>query len=529
VACIEVGTAGRRQPGVLQRMVWSLPRLAMVLRFALVTMLAAGVLAAATAQPAEANRKYASIVIDAKTGTVYYARSADSRRYPASLTKVMTLYMLFDALERGEVTMDTKMTVSKRAAGQAPSKLRLKAGSTIMVKDAIGALVVKSANDVATVVGEHLAGTEWEFAKTMTRVARTKLGMTSTRFYNASGLPHRHKRTTARDMAQLGRAIYEDFPQYRHFFKMDKFRWNGRTYTSHNNLLGKYKGADGIKTGYTRASGFNLISSVDRGDTHLIAVVLGGRTARRRDKDMERILDLTFRRLKKDPHFMSRVFAATPTPKVKPSALAAPTITLAEATPTPKPGRAAVETALDDGAQTSETKPETAAAPALSPNATPAQIAALQEPVVEDGDMLAMRRSLVAGSAVGVPGREGIMTTVARLSRSAGAPSPDVGLLSADEIAQGDVEIGVGIQIGAFSKPATADEQLRQAVRLSGGVLSWGHAAIIPVQTSGGTLYRARFGPLSADQAAEACASLGAQGVDCLQVDDTDWDKVVRR
>ncbi|MEQ9449780.1 MAG: D-alanyl-D-alanine carboxypeptidase family protein, partial [Rhodospirillaceae bacterium] len=216
-----------------------------------------------------AEARYASFVMDADTLDVLYAKNADTRNYPASLTKIMTLYMLFDALDRGKVTLKTKMAVSKRAAGQPQTNINLRAGETISVKDAILALVTRSANDVATVVGEHLAKSEINFAVAMTQKART-LGMTKTDFRNASGLPNRRQKSTARDMAKLGLRIQRDFPQYYHFFRTTKFTYKGRTYGNHNNLLRRYSGTDGIKTGYTRASGFNLVSSVHQDGRHLI-------------------------------------------------------------------------------------------------------------------------------------------------------------------------------------------------------------------------------------------------------------------
>ena len=234
--------------------------------------------------------KYASIVIDFKSGQVLHEENADTRNYPASLTKMMTLYMLFDALNEGRVSLDTKMPVSARAAGMTPTKLGLPKGSSITVEKAIQALAVKSANDVATVVAEYLGGTEIEFARMMTAKAHG-LGMEDTTFRNASGLPNRGQLSTARDMARLSIALIKHFPDYYHYFGDTSFEYNGRTYTGHNNLLDDYEGTDGIKTGYIRASGFNLAASVVRDGRRLIAVVFGGRTARSRDAHMIELLD----------------------------------------------------------------------------------------------------------------------------------------------------------------------------------------------------------------------------------------------
>ncbi len=238
---------------------------------------------------ANANAKYAGIVIDVKTGKTLYADNADNLRYPASLTKIMTLYMLFGELDAGRVSLNTRMKVSKRAAGQAPSKLALKVGSTIRVKDAISALVTKSANDVAVVIAEHIGGTESKFAAKMTSTAR-RLGMKSTTFKNASGLPNNGQRTTARDMARLGMAIQDRYPKYYKYFSMRSFSYKGKSYRNHNRLLGTVKGVDGIKTGYIRASGFNLVTSVKRDGRHIVAVVMGGRTGKSRDAHMKNLI-----------------------------------------------------------------------------------------------------------------------------------------------------------------------------------------------------------------------------------------------
>ena len=248
------------------------------------------------AAPASA-AKYAAIVIEESTGRVLFARNADKARYPASLTKIMTLYLLFEELESGRISMSTRMPVSRVAASRSPSKLYLRPGQTISVKDAILALITKSANDVATVVAEQLSGTEREFGGRMTRKARA-LGMSRTTFRNASGLPNRQQRSTARDMARLAIAIRRDFPQYFDFFSTTSFRWKGQRFGNHNKLLTGYAGTDGIKTGFINASGFNLVATVERRGVRLIGVVFGGRTGRTRDAHMVEILDKSFKRVR---------------------------------------------------------------------------------------------------------------------------------------------------------------------------------------------------------------------------------------
>lgn len=242
--------------------------------------------------PAEA-RRYASIVIDEETGVVLHEAHADREIYPASLTKMMTLYLLFEALEDGTVTPEQKLPVSRRAAGQPPTNLRLDVGDTITVKKAIRALIIQSANDVATVVAEALGGTEAKFARMMTEKAR-ELGMMHTTYRNASGLPNRHQVSTARDIATLARALMRDFPGYYHLFSEESFTYHGRTYKTHNHLVTDYPGADGLKTGYIRAAGFNVATSAVRYDRRLIAVVIGGRTAKSRDVHTAKLLNHEF-------------------------------------------------------------------------------------------------------------------------------------------------------------------------------------------------------------------------------------------
>jgi len=240
--------------------------------------------------PPPAQAKYASLVIDAQSGEVLHEINADTRNYPASLTKMMTLYMVFEALEEGRLRMDDRIMMSKRAARQPPSKLGIKIGQTLSVENAINALAIKSANDVAAAVAEHLGGSERQFALLMTAKARD-LGMKSTTFRNASGLPHRGQLSTARDMSTLARALLMHFPHRYQVFSEPKFRYSGKTYTSHNKLLTNYEGTDGIKTGYIRASGFNLVASVKRGEKRLIGVVFGAKNSKTRNRHMVKLLD----------------------------------------------------------------------------------------------------------------------------------------------------------------------------------------------------------------------------------------------
>jgi D-alanyl-D-alanine carboxypeptidase len=234
--------------------------------------------------------QFSSIIVDANSGETLQSTSPDGIRHPASLTKVMTLYLLFERLESGKMTLDTELPVSEHASEQDPTKLGLRPGSTLRVEDAIKGVVTKSANDAAVVIAEALSGgDEGDFAKMMTRKARA-LGMTKTVYVNASGLPADDQVTSARDQATLGRAIQDRFPRYYRYFATEAFNFHGHTVHGHNHLLGSVEGVDGIKTGYTRASGFNLITNLRRGNRHLVGVVMGGRSGGSRDATMRSLL-----------------------------------------------------------------------------------------------------------------------------------------------------------------------------------------------------------------------------------------------
>ncbi|MGI9365026.1 MAG: serine hydrolase [Rhizobiaceae bacterium] len=235
------------------------------------------------------NPRYAAYVIDAKTGKVLFSRYANSRRYPASLTKMMTLYLIFEDLKSGRIKLNSRLVMSKAGARREPSKLGIKAGKSISMEQAIYALVTKSANDVATAIGDQLDGSEAKFAKRMTLKAR-QLGMKNTTFKNANGLTAKGQITTASDMAKLGLALREHFPKRYKYFQTRSFKYGKRNYRNHNRLLGKVRGVDGIKTGYTRASGFNLVSSVSTNGRRIVAVVMGGRTGRSRNAHMEKLI-----------------------------------------------------------------------------------------------------------------------------------------------------------------------------------------------------------------------------------------------
>lgn len=248
-----------------------------------------------SAATAGTNPRYAGIVVDATSGEVLYDDRADESRYPASLTKMMTLYLLFEAIERGSLTLDATLPVSAHAAAQPPTKLWLKAGERIAVEKAIQALIVRSANDVAVVVAEGLAGSEPAFARQMTDKARA-LGMHDTTFRNASGLPDNTQVTTARDMARLALHLMQNFPGYYDYFDSTQFSYRGKVYRGHNRVLTRYPGADGLKTGFIRASGFNIATSAVHDGRRIVSVVMGGFTARSRDDHVIDLLDRGFAR-----------------------------------------------------------------------------------------------------------------------------------------------------------------------------------------------------------------------------------------
>lgn len=244
-------------------------------------------------QMASSEARYASIVVDANTGEVLFARHADSPRYPASITKVMTLYLAFEAMSQGRLRQDDLITVSSKAASQSPTKLGLRAGDTIRVDDALRAIAVKSANDMAVAMAEHLGGSESRFAALMTLRAQ-ELGMTTTRFTNASGLPDSRQVSSARDIAILSRSVMRDYPQYYSYFGQRQFTYRGSTMRNHNHLLNSMPGVDGLKTGFTNASGYNLAASAVQNGRRLIAVVMGGNTGSSRNSHVEELLRTGF-------------------------------------------------------------------------------------------------------------------------------------------------------------------------------------------------------------------------------------------
>lgn len=292
-------------------------------------ILAAFLVTAFSAVQASAAR-YADIVVDVATGKVLHSEDPDGLRYPASLTKMMTLYLAFDALRAGRLRLDSPLVVSAHAAGQSPSSTYSPPGTVLSVEEVIYAVAIKSANDAAVVMAEAIAGSEAEFAEQMTRRAR-QLGMRSTTFANASGLPNLRQKTTARDMATLAIALLRDHPDRYHYFSAQSFYFQGRVIPSHNRLNASYEGADGIKTGFINASGFNLVTSAKRDGRRLVGVVLGGTSSWARDARMAQLLDHGFART--NDGFAGAAMASLKSVKL-PSLIAS-----AEAAPAPPPAK----------------------------------------------------------------------------------------------------------------------------------------------------------------------------------------------
>ncbi len=443
------------------------------------------VTSAAFLAPAHAaNSKYAAIVVHVDSGDVLFDRYSNERRYPASLTKMMTLYLLFEELEAGRLTLTSDLSVSAQAAAQPPSKLGLTVGTTIDVETAIKALVVKSANDAAVVVADAIAGSEWRFAQKMTEKARA-LGMTQTSFRNASGLPNSRQVTTARDLATLGRRLAQDFPQYFHYFTTTSFAWSGKTYLTHNALVRTFPGADGLKTGYTRVSGFNLATSVTRDGNRLIGVVLGGRSVRTRDAHMRAILTDAFGELKANPTLIASLHRATPTPRLKPTLVAelerlraAPTVADSDAL------RNAILAAASD----------------LSADET--------EITIEDDDAIG---SLIAAAA----GAADDLNEFQRARLASLAPYGDTW-------GEGDAEAATGtwnVQIGAYSTKELAQKELEVAA-LSAQLVDRPRGVQPAAGDNGKTFFRARFTSMTAFEAGEICETLRQRKVACFVTTD---------
>ncbi len=455
--------------------------------------------------------RYAALVIDAATGEVFHEDNADAVLYPASLTKMMTLYLTFRALEQGTLTLEQRLPVSAYAFRQSPSRLGLAIGSRIRVEDAIYALVTKSANDIAVVLAEAIGGSEPRFAQLMTQQAR-RLGMTRTSFRNASGLPHAQQQSSARDMARLAQVMIRDFPQYYHYFSTESWRFRGNVYHNHNRLLGRYPGMDGLKTGFIRASGFNLVASAMRGRLRLIAVVFGGDTAEARNQRLANLLDQAF--ASRRGTTLIAQGSAPPIsviPGTRPSAVAA-----APAAGIPRSlGIASVLAAapLSTAPVSAEDAPINPPVPNRRPipataSETAARPAEAMVPIAPSPPAQRRTAQRQTASAAG-------SVAQARPTRR-----QTTSRTSAVQEEQGDTGATGrwGIQVGAFRNAATSRQAIQRARAQLPGLLGSTSSAVVPVGSGRNRLYQARLLGLEQRTATTACNRLAASRAPCFTI-----------
>lgn len=425
----------------------------------------------------------AAMVVDVNTGRALFAENADAPRIPASITKVMTLYLLFEQIESGHFRLDTPLRVTKYAASQPPSKLGVRPGSTIIVEDAIKALITRSANDVAVVIAENIAGTEAKFARMMTQKARA-IGMAKSTFRNPHGLPADPPNiTTARDLTTLGLAIQDRFPQYYAYFSTRSFNYAGKFIGNHNRLLGRVEGVDGIKTGYTRASGFNLLTSMRAGNRHVIATVLGGRTGASRDQRMESLLARTL--------------------------------------PNASSGRRSAPLVAEAPSARKLSRPVTVAQ-LIEENDTTSAIMSM--PVGKPISLSNIRP--VAASASGVsapsalpPSKPSAASALAYAETPAPRPANVANLQSAPSTEEADSSASASkwvIQLGASPDESKANHLLQQARRKYLGLLANASPFTEKVVRGNVILFRARFSGFDPERAQKVCKTLKSNGFDCF-------------
>jgi D-alanyl-D-alanine carboxypeptidase len=477
----------------------------------------------------EASPLYAAIVVDANSGSVLQATNADELRRPASLAKIMTLYLLFERLKTGKLKLHTALNVSEHAAAQAPTRLGLKPDETIMVEDAIKALVTKSANDIAVVIAEAIAGSERDFAELMTRKAQA-LGMSRTIYRNASGLPDDEQVTTARDQALLGRAIQERFPRYYHYFGTQYFSYHGLPMRNHNQLLGRVDGVDGIKTGYTQVSGFNLVASVRRNDRHIASVVLGGASADERDTKMRSLIEqfITTASTQHTAPAIGDVLSGRGSPDapatyavasyLRTMPLPAP-VNPMQLHPTADPALAAKPQG-DAG----EISPIPISPPASGPSAAVTlkpqeriqKTPAANTTVPNTNTVFAgtiPRQAVVAAISEPNPdllreevGETGARTPIQTLTPAA-APT------KAETLRSGSI-----IQVGAFESEQEARQKLSEVHAKWDRFLANADGFVEAVSRSNKTFYRARFAGFKKGEAEAVCRQLKPNNIDCMTV-----------
>ena len=442
-----------------------------------------------------ANSKYAGIVVDAKTGNVLYSENADRLQYPASLTKMMTLYLTFEAMAKGRISKNTPVVFSAKASGEAPTKLGVKAGGSVTVETAILSIVTKSANDSATALGEMLGGNESTFARMMTAKARA-LGMNGTVFRNANGLPDPGQFTTARDMATLGIALREHFPQYYGYFSQRSFLYGRQRINGHNRLLGRIKGVDGIKTGYTRASGFNLVSSVADGNRRLVAVVMGGTSGGSRDNQMASLINTYMPRAstRGGGDLVAKADSSNPV-----KALAKVLLPKHDA-PTPDDKPVAVASADDTS---------------VTEDATVAQ-GDDEESAEAEAPKLVVPAKKVKTVIVAAPkvATAQVVAAYAEPTPPAVEPTPTV-----DPVNTASVPSGWAIQVASSPKQSEAQAFLDKTTKQAPKVLADASGFTVAFDKDGMTYYRARFGGFgSKDAAWKACTALKKKKIECYAV-----------
>lgn len=484
---------------------------------------------------------YAALVVDAKTGRTLYESNADARRFPASVTKVMTLYLVFEDLERGRIRLDTRMTMSPQCAARAPSKLGLRPGQTIDVENGVKALVTKSANDVACAFGDNLEGSESAFADRMTRKARA-IGMSQTVYRNASGLPDPEHVTSARDLVTLGRAIQDRFPRYYGYFGTRVFSYAGRNMPNHNRLLGRVEGIDGIKTGYTNASGFNLLSSVKLSGRSIVAVVMGGRTGGSRDNHMRELIALNLPKAQPGSRTAPLVAEANERPSIfrarpavmagVPGPLAAPLVPTSERvasleSPIPPQPAAPAQPRPTPAETVQSVLPERVALPATAARAIPAEASPIAESVAPAPKPMRW----VVGAAPTVTGSVDPAEPAAdadpiaklaaaspRPARAAERTEPAAAPARAFESAMAAVRKGWMIQIGATTEASQAEALLSNAKSKSGRLLTAAEPFTETYTKGATTYYRARFAGLNEQSADAACKALKRSSVSCFAI-----------
>ena len=477
-----------------------------------------------------ATPRSASLVVDANTGSVLHSKGADDPVYPASLTKMMTLYLTFELIEMGRLSYSSKIKMTEEGADAAPSKLDLKPGEELTVLEAIKALVTKSANDVAIALGQHIGGSEANFARLMTRKAR-ELGMSKTTFRNASGLPDPDQVTTARDMVTLGLRLQDDFPRHYRLFATREFTFRGKTYRNHNGLLARYRGTDGIKTGYTRASGFNLVSSVRRGGKHVVAAVFGGKTARIRNARMQSLITAALPKasttVTRRPALIARA-APKPVPARQPVRLAAAPPRAAEPpppAPRPAPPRAAQATEQPRTATIAVAKVRSVRINEPREEPAPDTDTATAQFAVASADADMPRQTVRASADFGFPrfvpqtGALRPSTLEAQAAHLERMQTPDAAPAArpapAPEV-QSAARGGFEIQIGAYGDSAEAEKRISAARQRAGGMLDGYRAVAIPVHSGGGKLFRARFQGFTSTAANDTCTRLRGMRIDCF-------------